>query len=102
MLTELGFASDAGVIMKKPLQKVYHAPAISGYILIMSMLCGYPIGAKLISECHEQGFITEKEAKSVSAFTSTSGPLFIIGTVGVGMFENKTAGFILLISQRGS
>ena len=99
MLTELGFASDAGHLMKKPLQKIYHAPPISGYILIMSMLCGYPIGAKLISECREQGLITEKEAKSVSTFTSTSGPLFIIGTVGVGMFENKLVGFILLISH---
>ena len=43
--------------------------------------------------------IDEKTAKSVAAFTSNSGPLFIVGTVGVGILNDKTAGFIILISH---
>lgn len=99
MLTELGFATDAGQFLKKPLKKIYGSPSIGGYILIMSMLCGYPVGAKLIGECHKKCLINKEEARTISTFSSTSGPLFIIGTVGVGMFENKLYGFILLISH---
>lgn len=97
LLTELGFASDAGKLTAKPLRFLYASPPISGYILIMSMLCGYPVGAKLVSECYENSLLTQEECKKVSSFTSTSGPLFIVGTVGVTMFGDKGCGFVLLL-----
>ena len=65
----------------------------------MSLLCGYPIGAKLLSDFYSDGLVTKEEAKSVASFTSTSGPLFIVGTVGVTMLGDKKAGFIILISH---
>ena len=33
------------------------------------------------------------------AFTNNSGPLFIIGTVGISLFGNQTIGIILLITH---
>lgn len=99
LLTELDFASDAGKLLRSPLRKLYAAPPVGGYVLIMSMLCGYPVGAKLIGELYSGGIINEKEGRKIAAFTSTSGPLFIVGTVGVSMFGNKTYGFALLISH---
>ena len=99
LLTEFGFASDCGKVFKKPVAFLFHAPPLGAYVLIMSMLCGYPVGAKLVGECFEQGFIDEKQAKKIAAFTSTSGPLFIVGTVGVTMFADKKAGVILLVSH---
>ena len=33
------------------------------------------------------------------SFTSNSGPMFILGTVGIGMLISKTAGLILLTSH---
>ncbi len=88
-----------GLALKKPLKKLFNAPALSGYVLIMSMLCGYPVGAKLTADFYEQGLIDQTEARAISAFTSTSGPLFVVGTVGVGMLQSKSAGFIILISH---
>ena len=99
LLTELNFAGDLTGLTEKPMRKLFRAPPIGGYVLIMSLLCGYPIGAKLLSEFCSHGLITEEEAKRISAFTSTGGPIFIIGTVGVAMFDNKTYGFILLLSH---
>lgn len=99
ILAELNFGYDLGLALKKPLKKMFNAPALSGYVLIMSMLCGYPVGAKLTADFYEQGLIDTAEARTIAAFTSTSGPLFVVGTVGVGMLQNKTAGFIILISH---
>lgn len=99
LLTELGFAATAGSALKKPLSFLYGAPPASGYVLAMSMLCGYPVGAKLLAELYEGDCLASSDVKKVAAFTSTSGPLFIVGAVGVGMFENKTYGFILLLAH---
>jgi len=99
ILSNLNFGYDLGLAMKKPLNKLFNAPPLSGYVFIMSLLCGYPVGAKILSDFYEKGLISQKETKAVAAFTSTSGPLFIVGTVGVTMLNNKTAGFIMLISH---
>jgi sporulation integral membrane protein YlbJ len=78
---------------------LFKAPAISSYIFLMSIISGYPVGAKLIAECYEEGLITNKEAEKISTFTSNSGPMFIVGTVGVGFLLSYTAGVIVLVSH---
>lgn len=99
LLSELNFGYDLGKVLKKPLEKVFRAPPISGYIMTMSMLCGYPVGAKLLSDFYLSGCIDEKAAIKIMTFTSNSGPLFIIGTVGVGMLGDKMIGAIILLSH---
>lgn len=99
ILSLLNFGYDLGLVMKRPLRKFYNAPPVSGYALVMSMLCGYPVGAKILSEFFEGGLITVDEAKATASFTSTSGPLFIVGTVGIGMLGDKRAGFVILIGH---
>lgn len=61
----------------------------------MSIISGYPVGAKMISDYYSLGYITEKQANKLTTFCSTSGPLFIIGSVGTAMFLNKTVGYIM-------
>lgn len=62
----------------------------------MSVLSGYPIGAKLISEFYKNGVINTEESKKIIAFSSTSAPLFVIGTLGVFMLDNVSYGVIIL------
>ena len=65
----------------------------------MSIISGYPIGAKLTSEFYSLGLITKKDAQKILSFSSTSGPLFVIGSVGVGFFSSAKIGFILFSSH---
>ena len=99
ILSELNFGYDLGAVLKKPLAKFFKAPPVSGYILVMSMLCGYPIGAKLLCDYYERGCLDRDAVRTIAAFTSTSGPLFVVGTVGVTMLGDKRAGFIILIAH---
>ena len=55
------------------------------------------MGAKIIGDLGENGLIDETDATKMSAFCSTSGPLFIVGSVGVGMFGSAAAGKLLFI-----
>lgn len=99
ILTSLDVASSMEKFLAKPFKFMFNSPPVSGYIFIIALLSGYPIGAKLIADCYSMGLIDEDEAKNISLFTSTSGPLFIVGSVGINMMNNKTAGFIMLISH---
>ncbi|MBD5100370.1 MAG: hypothetical protein HDT29_03725 [Clostridiales bacterium] len=95
LLTGLGMANSLGRALKRPISKLYNAPGESGYILVMSLISGYPIGAKLISDFYENGNFSIENCKKVSSFTSTSGPLFVVGTVGTLMFTSPKAGYVL-------
>ena len=71
-------------------------PGSSAYPLILGMLSGYPVGAKTVCQIYKEGLCTKREAELMLAYTNNSGPLFIIGTVGISMFGSTTIGLILL------
>lgn len=85
--------------MDKFFNKAYNAPNGSFFIFILSVLCGYPMGAKLISTMHDNHKINSNQAKKMLSFCSISGPMFMIGTVGVAVFNNYVSGVIILITN---
>lgn len=68
-------------------------------IFILSLIGGYPVGAKLIRQGVENGSITQKSAKKIISFSFASGPSFITGIVGVGVFGSVKTGLILYCSN---
>ena len=96
ILTRCGFAEGMGRLLRRPAKLLYRVPGCGGYVWCMSVLSGYPVGAKLTRELYEGGAIDKAQARTIASFTSTSGPLFVVGTVAAGMFENAKAGYILL------
>ena len=71
----------------------------AGVVYFLSLLSGYPVGAKMISGYYESGAISKNTAKKMFSFCSTSGPMFIIGTVGIAIFKSSKVGYILLLSH---
>lgn len=71
----------------------------AGLVYFLSLLSGYPIGAKMISNYYELGAIDKSSAIKMFSFCSTSGPMFIIGTIGIGVFRSAKVGYILLIGH---
>lgn len=65
----------------------------------MGIISGYPVGAKIVADFKKQGLCSDIEAERLIAFTNNSGPLFIIGTVGIGLFKDTKTGILLLITH---
>jgi len=86
-------------VFSKPVKFLYNLPSVSGYIFTLSVLSGYPVGAKLTADFYEKGYINENEAKRIASFTSTSGPFFILGTVGASMLISVSAGFVIFTAH---
>lgn len=84
---------------EKLFNKIFNAKGISSYVLLMSLLCGYPIGAKIISDEFNEDKLTQNDCNKIVSFCCTSGVLFTIGTIGVGMFKSSTIGIMIFVSM---
>lgn len=99
IITGLGGANILSKLTCKPIRKLFNSHDIGGYIFAMSMLCGYPIGAKLVADSYASGIIDSNDCKKLISFTSTTGPIFVLGTIGSYMLHNYFAGLIILIAH---
>ena len=65
----------------------------------MGLISGYPVGAKIACDFRVNNICSKEECERLLSFTNNSGPLFIVGTVGISMFGNSTIGLLLLITH---
>lgn len=70
-----------------------------GTAIIMSMIGGYPVGARAISALYESGQISEYEAKKAAYFAVGAGPGFLITFVGTNLLGCLSVGICILCAQ---
>lgn len=88
-----------GKLTNKFMKPLFNIPGEGSYAFIMGIVSGYPTGAKIVNKFYEENICTKKEAERMLAFTNNSGPLFIIGTIGISLFGNTAIGIILFITH---
>lgn len=99
LLTNFGMVKKISTKLSPITTFLFNTNGISSYVFIMSILSGYPIGAKLIADLYISGNITQQDAKKMVSFCTTSGPIFIIGTVGSVMLGSAKIGIIIYLSH---
>ena len=78
---------------------IYHTPATSSSVFLLSLISGYPMGAKLVCDMYDRGIYSKQDAKRMLAFCSVSGPMFMVGTVGVAVFKNIKFGVVIMLAN---
>ncbi len=99
MLSYTNVVSYLGKLLNPIMHPLFGVPGEGAFAFIMGLISGYPVGAKIVSNFMEQGICTKEEAERMLAFTNNSGPLFIIGTVGITLFGNTSIGVLLFITH---
>ncbi len=99
LLTRTGVLNGISYKANKLTRKLFNCSGLSLYAFLMSILSGYPIGSRIVCDLKSNNLITKSEATKIGVLASTSGPLFVIGAVGIGMFNDKIIGFILYFSH---
>lgn len=79
--------------------KIYNCPSIATYPMIMTIISGYPLGVKIVGDLHSNKKLSSADAKKVIALSSTSGPIFIIGSVGARMLNNARLGVLIFLAH---
>lgn len=98
---------DAGISEKlgraaSPLARgLFRMPGETAFAFVMSVSSGYPIGAGIIASLVKGGRLSVSKGERALAFCTTSGPLFMLGAVGVGLFASPVMGWIIALSHYG-
>lgn len=98
-LSGLGLIEPISRLLSPITSKLYNTSGISGYVYLMSIMSGYPVGAKITTDLYMDGRISRGEASRIISFCANCGPMFIVGTVGAGLLINAYAGYIMLFSH---
>lgn len=99
LLVELDFFKVVGRFLEPLMKKVFRLPGCAGFIWLSSITSGYPVGAKIIVDLLDKGDISKDEGQHLLNFCNNSGPLFILGTVAVGMLSLPESGYLLLLTH---
>lgn len=99
LLSYTTIVTKLGKLLNPIMRPIFNIPGIGSFALLMGIISGYPTGAKIVVNLLNDDLCTKEEAERMLAFTNNSGPLFILGTVGITLFGNSTIGFLLLLTH---
>ena len=99
LLSYTNFTYYLGKLLNKFMKPLFNIRGEGSFAFIMGILSGYPMGAKIAANFRQNNICSKEECERLLSFTNNSGPLFIVGTVGISMFGNSTIGLLLLITH---
>lgn len=99
LIVSLKVVDIIGAIINPITQFIFNVSGKSALVFAISAVSGYPVGARLASDLRINQDISQSEGQRLLSFCSTSGPLFIIGAIAVGMLNNASLGYVMLISH---
>ena len=94
--------TDSLSVLTKPLyfaEKIFDIPRAGIGAVILSLIGGYPVGAKTVSALYRENKITYYTAKKLCYCCVGSGSGFLVTFIGEGIFLSKKFGILLLISN---
>lgn len=98
LLIEYDFVNSINKIFNKITRKLFHSSNSSSFIIIMSMLSGFPSGSKYIKTLCDKNLLSIDEANYLITFTHFANPLFIL-TITKNMFIDKRMVIYIIISM---
>ena len=99
LLSYTNFTYYLGKLLNKFMKPLFNIRGEGSFAFIMGILSGYPMGAKIAANFRQNNICSKVECERLLSFTNNSGPLFIIGSVGISLFGNSTIGFLLLFTH---
>ncbi|MCL2565925.1 MAG: hypothetical protein FWE24_08995 [Defluviitaleaceae bacterium] len=99
LLLRFGVVDFLGTLLEPVMKPLFGVSGKGAFAFVMGATSGYPIGAQICANLRESGKISQIETQRLLSFVNNSGPLFMIGAVGVGMFGNERIGYFILITN---
>ncbi len=92
-----GLAHQFGRFFAFLMRKIFRLPGESATAVIIGFLSGYPVGAATAVSMYQSGILKKHDAERLLAFCNNTGPAFLIGAVGIGMFGDVHVGISLYL-----
>lgn len=95
LCVELGLIQHLGRLLEKVMYPLFRVNGSCAGAFLLGIVGGYPVGARTAIELYQKGMCTKAEAERLLSFCNNSGPAFILGVVGAGIFASSAAGLWL-------
>lgn len=95
LCVELGLISGIGNLLQRWMYPLFRVNGACAGAFLLGIVGGYPVGARTAIELYQSGQCSRKEAERLLSFCNNSGPAFILGVVGAGIFSSSSAGLWL-------
>lgn len=99
LLIQLGVVHFLGTFLEPIMRPIFKVPGSGSFAMAIGYTSGYPVGAQIISRLWEENLCTTTEAERLMSFCNNSGPLFMLGAVAMGMFNNPKIGYVIMASN---
>lgn len=80
-------------------ERLFNVNGAAGYALFISLMSGYPVGAKTVSDLKRANLIGRAESERAAALCSSSSPVFLIASVGNLTFNSPLFGLCLYLTH---
>ena len=97
LLVELGLAAYLGRALEPVMRPLFRVNGACATAVALGFVGGYPVGARTALSLYEKGLCSKTEAERLLAFCNNSGPAFILGVVGAGVFASSRVGLLLYL-----
>lgn len=102
ILISLSFPNIIGELFKNITYKLFKINKNGAFIIILSLLSGFPSSSRYITNMLENNDINEKEATKLLTFTHFSNPLFILGSLSLFLHDYNICKYVLICHYIGN
>lgn len=95
LMNETGLSIKLGQKLSPLAAKLFGVSGVGATAFITGVTGGYPLGAAYIADLRKRECISSNEASHLLSFCNNSGPAFIIGAAGYGIYSSVKVGFFL-------
>lgn len=99
LVVDLGLAGYIGRALEGIMRPLFNVPGACASAFALGFVGGYPVGARTALSLYQKGMCTKTEAERLLAFCNNSGPAFILGVVGAGVFASSKVGLLLYLAH---
>ncbi len=86
LLTDTGVTAALGRLCARPMWRLYGLPGDAAGALVLGLTGGYPVGVQAAADLYASGRLTREQAERLLGFCNNTGPAFIVGVCGAGVF----------------
>jgi len=99
LLIYSGFAQVLTKVFTPVMLPLFRINGSGASAFVLGIISGYPLGAVTACSLYENNYLSKTEAERLLAFCNNSGPLFILGAVGISLYHNPQTGWLLYIAH---
>ncbi len=97
LAVELGMAQHLGRLLEGVMRPLFRVDGVGACALVLGFVGGYPVGARTAISLYRSGQLSRLQTQRLLAFCNNSGPAFILGVVGAGVFSSSGVGLVLYL-----